>query len=157
VSYCSHPSVGVGVTTYVKVFLIVQIFSKSIDIWLWNFAHLFTIMTPTCKQEEVTVSSIFLLSSTKNSRALLSYRQLLFIFILTYIFFQYFFHRAIEQTSTYNGSSSKVSIEQAISVNMTNENSAYIHFFTVNFSGSQGKIRRPSAKKKPLRFYYSDI
>jgi hypothetical protein len=35
-SYCSHPSVGVGVgvTTYVKVFVIVQIFSKSIDIWL---------------------------------------------------------------------------------------------------------------------------
>jgi hypothetical protein len=62
---------------YVKVFVIVQIFSKSFDIWLWNFAHLFTIMTVTCKQEEVTVSSIFLLSSTKNSRALLSYRQLL--------------------------------------------------------------------------------
>jgi hypothetical protein len=35
-----------------------QIFSKSIDIWLWNFAHLFTIMYPTCRQEEVTVLSI---------------------------------------------------------------------------------------------------
>jgi hypothetical protein len=44
---------------YVKVFVIPQIFSKSIDIWLLNFAHLFTIITPTCKQEEVTVSSIF--------------------------------------------------------------------------------------------------
>jgi hypothetical protein len=30
---------------------------------------------------------------------------------------------------------------------MTNENSAYIHFFTVNLSGSQGEIRRPSAEK----------
>jgi hypothetical protein len=33
------------------------VFSKSIDIWLCNFAHLFTIMTPTCRQEEVTLSS----------------------------------------------------------------------------------------------------
>jgi hypothetical protein len=30
---------------------------------------------------------------------------------------------------------------------MTNENSAYINFFTVNFSGSQGEIRRPSVEK----------
>jgi hypothetical protein len=29
---------------------------------------------------------------------------------------------------------------------MINKNSAYIHFFTVNFSG-QGEIRRPSAEK----------
>jgi hypothetical protein len=32
-----------------------------------------------------------------------------------------------EQTSTYNASSSKVSIEQGISVKMTNENSVYIN------------------------------
>jgi hypothetical protein len=45
------------------------------------------------------------------------------------------------QTNLYlNESSSKVSIEQAISVKMTNENSAYILYFTVNFSGSQGEI-----------------
>jgi hypothetical protein len=59
-------------------------------------------------------------------------------------------NRAIEQTSTYNGSSSKVSCEQAISVKMTDESFAYIHFFTVNFSGSQGEIRRPSAEKLSL-------
>jgi hypothetical protein len=31
------------VRIYVKVFVIPQIFSKSIDIWLWNFAHMFNI------------------------------------------------------------------------------------------------------------------
>jgi hypothetical protein len=30
---------------------------------------------------------------------------------------------------------------------MTNGNSAYIYFFTINFSGSQGKIGQPSAEK----------
>jgi hypothetical protein len=73
-----------------------------------------------------------------------------FIFILTYFLFPTLL--AIAQSNKplpiYKGSSSKVSIEQAISVKMTNENSANIHFFTVNFSGSQGEIRRPLAEKK---------
>jgi hypothetical protein len=42
---------------YVKVCVPPQIFSKSIDVWLWNFAHLFTIMPSNFKQEEVTLSS----------------------------------------------------------------------------------------------------
>jgi hypothetical protein len=38
---------------YVKVCVIPQIFSKSTDTWLCNFAHLFNLMTPTCRQEAV--------------------------------------------------------------------------------------------------------
>jgi hypothetical protein len=44
---------------FIKVFVILQIFSKSIDIWLWNFAHVFIIMTLTRRQEEVTLWSIW--------------------------------------------------------------------------------------------------
>jgi hypothetical protein len=43
---------------YVKDFVIVTIFSKSIDMWLGNFAHLLTIMNPICRQEEITVPFI---------------------------------------------------------------------------------------------------
>jgi hypothetical protein len=43
-----------------------------------------------------------------------------------------------------------VSIEQAISVKMTNVNSVYINFFNVNLSGSQGEIRLPAAEKKSM-------
>jgi hypothetical protein len=40
---------------------------------------------------------------------------------------------------------------------MTNENSAYIHFFTVNFSGSQCEIRRPSAEKPQLLYVLNTL
>jgi hypothetical protein len=43
---------------YIKVFVTPQIFSKPIDIWLRNFAHLFTILSQTYRQEKVTISSI---------------------------------------------------------------------------------------------------
>jgi hypothetical protein len=47
-----------NVATYVYICVPSQILSKFIDIWLWDFAHLFTIMPQTSKQEEVPLSSI---------------------------------------------------------------------------------------------------
>jgi hypothetical protein len=60
ISYPSHLSISVGITAYVKVFVPPEKFSKFINIWLWNFSYLFTIMPPTCKQEGVTLAFFLL-------------------------------------------------------------------------------------------------
>jgi hypothetical protein len=43
---------------YIKVCVSPQIFSKSIDIWIWNCVHLLTTNSQFCTQKALTLSSI---------------------------------------------------------------------------------------------------
>jgi hypothetical protein len=76
-----------------------------------------------------------------------------------YVIFYHICRRTVEQTSTHNGSSSKVSIEQAMSDEMTNENSAFIHILLFILAEVKAKSDGIRPKKLEALFdmlYYTD-